>query len=175
MKTIQQKLKWIAPFLCFIIFIIISCSKDSDTNLSAARDLEGIWTTTFPVKFFIQTDFCSEKLQDVATENRSITWEIENVDDNTVFITVNFTTSNFEIVNENCNPTGYVPDISLLFLHGSISSSGLTVSEYDNESNVLGEFTFTTNLIQGTWVDSWCIAYCQRVYTATNQYKLDNL
>ena len=161
--------------MALFLFSISGCDKDKEETLSAARNIEGIWTTTFPVKFFIQTDFCSKALQDVATEDREITWEIETIDENTVFITVNFTSSNYMIVDASCNPTGYVPDIPPLFLHGSVSSTRLTISEYDNESNVFGEFTFTTNLLQGTWDDSWCIAYCQRVYTATNAYKLDNL
>ncbi len=49
----------------------------------------------------------------------------------------------------------------------------MRVSEWDNENNVFGVFTFTTDLMQGTWDDSWCAAYCQRVVTDTNQYKLN--
>lgn len=157
----------------FLILSITGCKEELTTTLTPARNIEGTWVTTFPVKFYIETDFCSSVLELVATEERVINWEIEWVDADIVFITVNFTPSNFQIVNENCNPTGYVPDITLGFLHGLVSSSGMTVSEWDNESNVFGKFTFTTDLMQGTWDDSWCLAYCQYVYTETNQYKLN--
>ena len=171
MKTIT-----LFTIIFFFLANLFDCQKDDEPSvLSPARNLEGIWTTTFPndpVKFYIQTDFCSNNLQDVATQDRTITWEVEEIDDNTVFITLNFSTSNFEIVNQNCNPTGYVPDTSTAFLTGIISSSGITIYEYDNLSNELGKFTFTTDLMQGTWNDSWCSVYCQRVYTLTNEYKL---
>ncbi len=91
--------------LILFLFSFKGCfeKEELNTTLTPARNIEGIWVTTFPVKFYI------------ATEDRVINWEIEWVDDNTVFITMNFTTSNFQIANENCNLTGYVPDITLDF------------------------------------------------------------
>lgn len=171
--TIMKRIT-ISTIVLFFLLSLNGCFEDDDTNtnLTPARDLEGTWETSFPINFFIRTDFCSNALEDVATEDRMITWFIENTSENTVLITVNFTSSNFEVINENCNPTGYVPDVSPTFLSGSISSTLLTISEYGNKNNVLGEFTFTTDLLQGTWNDSWCAVFCQQVYTGTNQYKL---
>ncbi len=44
--------------------------------LTLARNLEGTWRTTFPVKFYIKTDFETSELQDVGSENRTMIWKI---------------------------------------------------------------------------------------------------
>jgi hypothetical protein len=170
-------MKSIIVFISILFFLsnIFGCKKD-DTGgqLSPARDITGLWMTTFPVTFYFQTDFCTPDLIDVATEERTITWEIEEIDDNNVLITINFTNSNFTVTTDQCpnNNTGVVPDVPTDVVQGVISSSGMRVTEFENTSNVLGEFTFTTDLMQGTWDVLYCIAYCQRVYTLPNEYKL---
>lgn len=124
-----------------------------------------------PIKFYIKTDFCTGVLEDVAMDNRDVTMEIKETGDNSIDIIMSFFTSNFSITNENCdNSSGYTPDVSPMFLQGSISSTKLTISNSDNQ--VLGIFNFTTDLMEGTWDDSWCMLYCQNVYTKTNQLKL---
>jgi len=170
-------MKRIIVFISILFFLsnLFGCKKD-DTGgqLSPARDITGVWMTNFPVTFYFQTDFCTPNLIDVASEERIITWEIEEIDDNNVLITINFTNSNFTVTTDQCpnNNTGVVPDIPTDFVQGVISSSGMTVTEFENTNNVLGEFTFTTDLMTGTWDVLECFIYCQRVYTLTNEYKL---
>ena len=174
MNAIRKNINRIVSSLCLVLLVTFGCAKKSNSNLSPARDITGIWMTDFPVTFYFQTDFCTPDLINVATEERTITWEIEEIDENNVFITINFTNSNFTVTTDQCpnNNTGVVPDITTDFVQGEISSSGMTVTEFKNTNNVLGEFTFTTDLMQGTWDVLNCIAYCQRVYTLPNAYKL---
>ena len=167
-------MKKIAFFTTIVLFLlsIWGCKKDLQGTLTAARKIEGTWRTNLPIKFYIKTDFCTGVLEDVAMENRDVTMKIKATGDNYVDITMSFLTSNFSIVNQNCNNnnTGYVPDVSPMFLKGTISSTELTISDSNNQT--FGVFTFTTDLMEGTWNDSWCMVYCQNVYTETNQFKL---
>ena len=151
--------------------VIQSTSPPSDGGgLSPARELAGTWRTTFPVKFYIKTDFCSANPELVASEDRTVTMIITEETEYTVNIEMRHESSNFTVLDQQCNPTGYVPDVSPTFLYGTIASTQLTVT--DSQDNVLGIFNFTTDLMEGTWNDFWCAVYCQIVYTETNQLKL---
>jgi len=166
----MKKIKKIVSLLIIISFTMITGCILSP-KLTPARKIAGVWKTTFPVKFYIKTDFCSTNLELVATEDRMVTMEIKETSNYTVDITLTYTSSNFTVVNQNCgSSTGYTPDVSPMFLHGDIASTQLMVM--DSQSNVLGIFTFTTDLMQGTWNDLWCSVYCQNVYTNTNELKL---
>ena len=151
--------------------LLSGCSKDDGVSgLTPARNIVGTWKTTFPVKHFIKTDYCSVSLKDVATQDRMVTFVITEAGEATVNIQWTYTGSNYTVTDPQCNPTGYVPDVSPMFLKGTISSTQLTVTE--SSGRTLGTFNFTTDLMQGTWDDEWCLAYCQEVYTGTNTLKL---
>src|SRR3989304_8757009 len=65
------------------------------TPLTPARNLEGTWKTTFPVTFYIKTDFETGELQDVGSEYRTMTWIITGTsDEHVVNVEVSFATSN---------------------------------------------------------------------------------
>ena len=132
-------------------------------TLSPARNLEGTWKTAFPVTFYIKTDFETfGELQDVGSENRSMTWTITATnDENMVNVEVQFTASNRQLVSGS----GYTPDVSPMFLEGTISGTRLTLKTGDR---TIGEFSFTTDIITGTWSDRWSMVYEQEVYTKTN-------
>jgi hypothetical protein len=136
----------------------------SPTPLTPARNLEGTWKTTFAVKFYIKTDFDTfGELKDVGSENRTVTWIITGTsDENEVNVEVRFTVSNRQLASDS----GYVPDVSPNFLTGTISGTRLTLTE--GGSRTVGEFSFTTDIITGTWSDRWSMVYEQEVYTATN-------
>jgi len=138
-------------------------SADDSTNLTPARNLEGTWKTTFPVKFYIKTDFQTfGELEDVGSENRTMTWIItETSDENIVNVEVYFTASNRQLVADS----GYVPDVSPMFLEGVISGTRLTLKTGDR---TIAECNFTTDIITATWSDQWGMVYEQEVYTATN-------
>lgn len=138
-------------------------ASSTPPNLSPARDLEGTWKTSFATTFYIKTDFSSATLEDVGTQDRMMTWVITNTaDENVVNIEVSFTTSNTQLVSGS----GYVPDVSPMFLTGTISGTRLTLTS--NSDGTVGTFNFTTDILTGTWNDNWTIAYSQQVYTATN-------
>ena len=153
-------------------FSLFTCGliEDENTSLSPARNIEGTWQTPFPVTFLIKTDFCSDNLELVASEEREVTMIITERSDYTVNIELRYTSSNFTVLDSQCDPTGYVPDISPMYLKGIISSTQLTVM--NSEGRVLGIFQFTTDLMEGTWSDLWCAIFCQNVYTEDNQLKL---
>jgi hypothetical protein len=56
------------------------------------------------------------------------------------------------------------PDVSPMFLTSTISGTRLTLKTGDR---TVGEFSFTTDIITGTWSDHWSMVYEQEVYTAT--------
>jgi len=137
--------------------------------LTPARNLEGTWKTAFPVRFYIKTDFETfGELKDVGSENRTMTWKItETSDENVVNVEFSFTVSNRQLVSGS----GYTPDVSLMFLTGTIRGTRLTLTTGGgqfSESRTVGEFSFTTDIITGTWSDHWSMVYEQEVYTATN-------
>ncbi len=113
--------------------------------------------------FRIQTDFRNwPELEEVGSEERMVTWVVtRGSSENTVRIEQRFTVSSRQLVSGS----GYVPDVSPSFFTGIVSGSRLTVM---SGSRIVGEFSFTSDLIQGTWDDSWSMGYTQRVYTDTN-------
>ena len=67
-----------------------------------------------------------------------------------------------------------------MFYIGTIDGTKLTLN-VNNEGSIglplnqvgsVGEFTFTSTQMQGTWHDHWDGVYEQSVYTATNSLKL---
>ncbi len=133
----------------------------TNPTLSAARDLEGTWKTSFATKFNIQIDG-----EDVGYENRAMTWVITKTSQENVFnVKVTFTSAGRELVAGS----GYTPDVSPMFLIGTVSGTRLTLESASKfYVEPVGEFNFTTDIITGTWHDHWEIVYNQNVYTATN-------
>lgn len=138
-------------------------SPATNPPLTPARDLVGTWKTSFATKFYIKTDFQTGTLQDVGSEDRTMTWIVTSTsDENVVNIEVDFTSSNQQLSSD----AGYTPDVSPMFLTGTISGSRLTLQS--SSDGTVGQFSFTTDIITGTWNDQWTMAYSQEVYTATN-------
>jgi len=142
----------------------------TDAPLGPARDLVGTWTTSAPVTFRMQTDFCGDVREDVSQSNWNVTWIITKVpsDPNKVDIEMHYTAGGAQRVQSSCGNggTGYVPLVSPQFLEGNISSSALHV-----DGDVAFTGSFTTDLIQGTWNHWECLIYCFGETTGTNQLK----
>ena len=158
----------------FFLLLFTGCNKDEELNssLTPARNINGIWKTSFPVDFFICTDFCTSDLQVIGTEDWMITWEISEIagSDDSVNVKMTYTRSNFQVTNSECSgSTGYIPEPSPMFLTAKISSA-LFKLYYGNEK--IGDFSFTTDLMEGTFDYQWCLGFCQRMYTDTNQLKM---
>lgn len=137
-----------------------------DPTLTPARDLVGTWKTAFVTKFNIQIYG-----QDVGYENRTMTWVITKTNNESVVnVEVTFTGLNRELTSD----AGYTPDVSPMYLTGTVSGTRLTLtSDASYYSEPVGEFTYTTDNIMGTWHDHWEQLYEQNVYTATNGLALN--
>lgn len=129
-------------------YIVIHHSFFSESPLSSAGDLAGTWNTNFPTKYYCATNEDTGTYVDFGSEDRQVTWVITHgADANTVNINQSFTESNLQGWDPkviDISPTGYT---------GTISSSSLTVRDYRDE--VVGYFSFTTDIITGTWSDTW--------------------
>ena len=137
--------------------------------LSPARNLEGTWKTSFSVKFYFKTDWQDfGTLQNIGSADRMVTQIITRTsDENIVNIEQRFTQSNLQLIPDS----GYTPDVPLMFYKGEVVSSTLTVRT-TSENAVVGTFTFTTHLIQGTWDEYVDYIIQSETYTATNGFKL---
>jgi hypothetical protein len=95
-----------------------------------------------------------------------MTWVItEGENENEVNVEVQCTASNTQLVDGS----GYTPDVSPMFLRGTISGATLTLHSSDtSDDRIVGAFTYTSDIIQGTWDDHWTLVYEQEVYTTTN-------
>jgi hypothetical protein len=141
--------------------------------LTPTRDIVGTWKTTFSTKFTIATDFSSYQLEDVGSENRTMTWTITATNqENIVRVQVEFSYSNRQLISES----GYTPDVSSMGFTGIINGTQLTLTRADSgpikQIGSVGVFTFTTHNMEGTWHDHWSGVYEQNVYTPTNGLKL---
>lgn len=153
--------------LLLCVLLIAGCTSSDDSSLlTPARELEGEWSTEFPVTFHIMTDFSSFELVDVGSEDRLMSFVITTTSDpNVVGVEVSFSSSNRSLIVGS----GYTPDVSPMFLEGVINGSELTLLSGER---VIGVFSFTSDLMMGTWFDSWELAYAQEVYTDVNALKL---
>jgi len=149
------------------IALVLLISGCATSELSPARDLTGTWKTAFPVNFYIKTDFLTGNLEEVGSEERMMEWVISpGAGENEVNIDISFIVNNRTLVTGS----GYTPDIPLMSLKGDVESSSLTLRA--NNGRVIGVFSFTSDLMMGTWNDSWSMAYSQEVYTHSNELKL---
>jgi hypothetical protein len=136
--------------------------------LGSAADLVGTWRTPFATTYYYATDsrtFDPDDLEDIASEDRIVTWVITaGADANTVNIVQSYTSSNRQTLIADGL---YTPEINAdRDLTGYISSSSLTVKS--GNTNV-GYFTFTSSNITGTWNDdSYSALYTENIRTAVN-------
>ncbi|MEW6221904.1 MAG: hypothetical protein AB1476_01085 [Candidatus Hadarchaeota archaeon] len=156
-------------------YLILKGSWFSQSNpgqggapLGSAANLVGTWRTPFAVTYYYATDsrtFDPNNLEDVASEDRIVTWTItQGADANTVNIVQSYTSSNSQTLIAGGLWTPEIPQD--LNLTGHISSSSLTVKL--GNANV-GYFTFTSSNIAGTWSDdSYSGLYTENIHTLVN-------
>ncbi|MCW4001224.1 MAG: hypothetical protein NWE93_13400 [Candidatus Bathyarchaeota archaeon] len=149
-------------------------SDDTANTLTPMRDLVGTWKTAVSTKFTIATDYeAFDGLSDVGSEDRSMTWTITATgEENIVLGDVAFSYSNRQLTSDS----GYTPDVSPMQLRGIVNGTQLTLIRGDSgpirQVGSVGEFTFTTHQMEGTWHDHWSGVYEQNVYTSANVLKL---
>jgi hypothetical protein len=144
------------------------------STLTPTRDIVGTWKTTFSTKFNIATDWSTfGQLEDVGSENRTMTWTITTTDqENIVRVQVEFSSTNRQLISDS----GYTPDVSPMGLTGIINGTQLTLTKADSgpikQIGTVGVFTFTNDNMEGTWHDHWSGVWDQNVYTPTDGLKL---
>ena len=102
-----------------------------------------------------------------------MTWTITGTsDEHVVLVNVQFDYSNRQLASAS----GYTPDTSFMQLTGIINGTQLTLTKGNagpiEQIGTVGEFTFTSTQMEGTWHDHWNGVWEQNVYTSTNGLKL---
>ncbi len=170
MKIYRSFLLWSTIFL---IIFLTGCNKKDENNPvnSPANQFVGKWKSETPVLVKIKTDFCTNVLVDVATMEWTVNWEVtETSDPDVVDITMHYTSSNFTITNLECSDgVGYVPEPQPIYMKGYITNNTLSV-EYDNQE--IFTFDYANNEMTGELRYSYCMVYCQEIYTDENDFKI---
>jgi hypothetical protein len=151
-----------------------SCNKNDDSNpvSSPANQFVGNWKSGAPITVKVKTDFCTNNLEDVATMEWDVSWEVTETDDpNIVNITMHYSSSNFTIINPDCNSgAGYLPEPQPIYMKGYITDNTLSV-EYDNQE--IFSVDYVNNKMTGELKYSYCLLYCQEIYTDENSFSVE--
>lgn len=159
--------------VCLLGACEVADKATASNTLTPARNLKGTWKTSIPVTFNYQTDFCAGK-ETVAAADWNVTWVITPVtgNENEVDIQMTYSSANYRRVASSCGnfSTGWVPLVSPQFLRATLSSTSISINKPSDGLTYNG--SFTTDLMQGTWVHWECIVYCTGEFTGTNQLKM---
>ena len=169
MKTIRSCFYWIG--LMSIIFLV-SCNSDEENNpVTPANKFVGKWKSDNPILVKVKTDFCTNSLVDVATMEWTVNWVVtETNNPNVVDIVMTYNTSNFTVTNPECTfGAGYVPEPSPLYIKGYITDNTITI-EYDDQEILTMDYV--NNDITGELRYSYCLVYCQEIYTNENDFEV---
>lgn len=140
-----------------------------DGGLTPARNLVGTWTTKLPVKMSVETDFCTDTVSPVGTENWTATWVITpGATESQLNVEMGYVRSGWTLLN-GCPGAGYVVEPSPIFLTATVSSTALTLRR---GTRIVGEFTFTTDILAGSFDHEECIVYCQHLHSPPKQFIL---
>jgi len=132
--------------------------------ISPARNLIGTWIApSAPTIYYTENNCFNATTQSMYTANPSATsvWASLNmvitpgIDVNHVLVAVDGTYSNGTKIDANC-PGPVTPNSIVATYYGTISSSNLILFSdgYDGHSQA-GNFNFTTNIMTGTWNESF--------------------
>jgi hypothetical protein len=169
MKTIR------ALFVLFSLTIVIllgGCNSEEENNpITPANKFVGKWKSENPILVKVKTDFCTNTLEDVATMEWMVNWTVTETDNpKVVDIVMSYSSSNFTITNPNCTfGAGYVPEPQPMHIKGYITDNSITI-EYDNLEILTMDYV--NNEITGELSYSYCMVYCQEIYTDENDFKV---
>lgn len=165
--------------LYFTIFIFMSvvlfdgCNKTDESNpvSSPANKFVGNWKSEEPILVKVKTDYCTNNLEDVATMEWEVSWEVTETDNpNIVNIAMHYSSSNFTITNSECNSgTGYLPEPQPVYMKGYITDNTLTVV-YDNQE--IFSVDYVNDKMSGELRYNYCMIYCQEIYTEERNFIL---
>ena len=158
--------------LCIII-LFSSCNKEKDNNpVAPTNKFVGKWKSEVPILVKIKTDFCTNTMEDVATMMWDVNWEVtETNDPNIMDIKMNYTSSDFTIINSACTfGAGYAPEPQPMYMKGYVTDNTLSV-EYLGEEIFLMNYN-TVKVLKGKLSYSYCYVYCQEIYTDENDFSI---
>lgn len=170
MKIIKYLL---LSLVCLFAVLLTDCNKKDENNpvSTPANQFVGKWKTEDPVLVKVKTDFCTNVLEDVATMEWDVNWEVIATNDpNVVNITMHYTSSNYTIINSECNSgTGYLPEPQPIYMKGYITNNTLSVVYDDKE---IFSVDYVNNKLTGELSYSYCMVYCQEIYTDDSNFSL---
>jgi len=156
-------------FVLFGLFIILlsgGCNPEDEKNpVTPPNKFVGKWKSENPILVKVKTDFCTNVLEDVATMMWDVYWVVtETQDPNIMDITMNYSSSNFTVINPECNTgAGYAPEPQPLYLKGYVTDNTLSI-EYLGEEILYMDYV-DMRVMRGDLSYSYCILYCQEIYT----------
>ena len=159
-------------FMISIVIALVGCKSEEENNpLTPANKFVGKWKSENPILIKVKTDFCTNTLEDVATMMWTVNWVVTETDNpNVVDIVMSYSSSNFTITNPNCTfGAGYVPEPQPMHIKGYITDNSITI-EYDNLEILTMDYV--NNEITGELLYSYCMVYCQEIYTDENDFSV---
>jgi hypothetical protein len=148
---------------------LCGCGGGGSEPLTPARQLAGTFATTGPVAFNLETDFCGSRAT-IGVRNSKVTWIITPVEGFSNVVDVEMRHQVISTSSLSCG--GYVPLVSPTFFRLCISSSSFTPCSGQNLNVGYATGSFTTDLIQATWLHYECLIYCFGERTQANAIKL---
>jgi hypothetical protein len=163
---------WVLVILS-IILISSGCNSEEENNPvnTPANKFVGRWKSENAILVKIKTDFCTNTLEDVATMEWIVNWVVTETDNpNVIDIVMHYSSSNFTITNPECTEgAGYVPEPQPIYLKGYISNNSLTI-KYGNDEIL--SMDYVNGVITGQLSYSYCILYCQEIYTDETDFSV---
>ena len=178
----MKAIRYFTPLCISLLALPASSCKIADslnpatTNvpLTAARKLEGTWSTNSPVTFYYQTDFCTNQRETVASSNWNVTWILTAVQgfENVLDVEMRFSRSASAPVQSTCGngANGWVPLVSPTFFRATVSSTAIGASDTRQGIKVGG--SYITGAMMATWVHYECLIYCFGEFTQTEKLQL---
>lgn len=169
MKTIHPVFIW---FGLSILILLAGCNTEDENNpVTPANKFVGKYRSEVPILVKVKTDFCTNILEDVATMEWNVNWEVtETNDPNIIDITMTYSSSNFTIINNGCNSgTGYLPEPQPIHMKGYVTDNAISVV-YDNKE--IFTMDYVNNEITGELSYSYCVLYCQEIYTDEDSFSI---
>ncbi len=151
---------FIALALLLLIIAVIAMAVGSGGGGEGGGGLAGTWVGTADFNIATDANTFDGTLEYFGYETRAVTWTITAQSGG---YEIEYT---YDLVSRNLQDGSmYVPDVTPIYLSGTLSGSTLTV---ETDGRVVGTFTLNGNTVTGTWDDDWTMLYRQRVYTDTD-------
>jgi len=148
------------------------CNSEEENNpVTPANKFVGKWKSENPIIVKVKTDFCTNTLEDVAMMEWMVNWVVTETDNpNIVDIVMSYSSSNFTITNPECTfGAGYMPEPQPMYIKGYLTDNSITI-EYDNQEILTMDYV--NGEIIGELSYSYCMVYCQEIYTNENDFSV---